>query len=64
MSGRDYTAKEFDSWLAQPMQCSVREGQHFQRVIVPDADHTFAGTAASLSVIDVTCTWLRGMNRS
>ena len=64
MSGRDYTANEFDSWLAQPAQCSVRERQHCQRVDLPEADHTFASSSASLAVSNATSSWLRRLERS
>jgi exosortase A-associated hydrolase 1 len=64
MSGRDYTANEFDSWLAQPAQRPLQRCQHWQRVELPAADHTFASSADSLAVSEATCSWLRRLDHS
>lgn len=58
MSGRDYTANEFDAWLAQPAQRAIRGLLASQRLDLQEADHTFASASASQTVADATCAWL------
>lgn len=58
MSGRDYTATEFDLWLAQPSQLAARERPNLQRSDLPEADHTFSSASARRSVADVVRSWL------
>lgn len=64
MSGRDYTANEFDAWLAQPAQRAIFALPVLQRLDLPEADHTFASAMASQAVADATCAWLNQVEKA
>ncbi len=59
LSGNDYTAKEFDQYVADhSMWHGVLENPSLNRVTVPDADHTFSSAAWRADVARCTLDWL------
>lgn len=60
LSGQDYTAKEFLELVSTDRDWARRLAEDKVLVVnVPDADHTFADTAARKSVEQGTIEWLR-----
>ncbi len=59
LSGNDYTAREFVELVAlSPRWRAALERDHFRRLELPGADHTFSDPDSSRAVRDKTAAWI------
>lgn len=60
LSGRDYTAREFETWVAREPRRVRRLQQQGTRVVrIDDADHTFSSQPQADRLADATVAWIR-----
>lgn len=59
LSGRDLTAQEFLTWIAQSGAASQLTAEGRRRTDLPDADHTFSSATLRERVELLTADWLR-----
>lgn len=58
LSGRDLVAREFMDALASERGLALLSGTHHQRLLIPDADHTFSQSAAREEMEMAVLAWL------
>lgn len=58
LSGRDLVAREFMDTLASERGLALLSGTHHQRLLIPDADHTFSQSTAREAMELAVLAWL------
>jgi uncharacterized protein len=62
LSGRDFTAREFEAWVAADAQrIALLDSPLAQRCPVPEADHTFSARAENTLVLQRTVHWIESI---